>query len=68
VKNLEEEGAKDHPNPAKVEEYLKRVTSILNTAGETYEAGKPWVERIKSVVKALKTYAPLVGVTLAAIL
>lgn len=68
VKNLEEEVAKDHPNPAKVEEYLKRVTSILNTAGETYEAGKPWVERIKSVVKALKTYAPLVGVTLAAIL
>jgi hypothetical protein len=68
VKDLEEEIAKDHPDPTKVEEYLRSVKSILNTAGETYDAAKPWVIRIKKVVEALRTYAPLVGMTLAAFL
>jgi len=59
VEEVENQVASDHPDSTRIENSLKRVKNILETAGETYEAGKPWVDRLKSVGRVLKEYLPL---------
>jgi hypothetical protein len=58
IEDAEEEMASGEPDPGSVEASLNRVRDTLEAAGETFDAGVGWAQRLRSVAVAVAQFIP----------